>query len=69
MSSYVQMKELLFPMIGHFYLPTDRIFARIEKEVKMHEARENPNNYINILKKHGTIIHIPGIVYDWKSTC
>lgn len=59
--------ELLFPMVGHSYLPADRVFARIEKSVKCKEVIINPKEYVNIFNEYGTTVPLNGLVYNWKN--
>lgn len=53
-------------MVGS-YLPSDRVFARIEKVIKRKEVISQPEEYIDIFKDHGTVISLNNIVKDWKS--
>lgn len=65
---HVSVIELLFPMVGHSFLPADRVFARIEKDVKL-EIIESPIGYLKISQEeHGIAIHLAGKVFDWKAT-
>lgn len=53
-----------FPIRGHSFMPPDRVFGRIEKDYRKHESLVSPNNYYDILKKHG-IVQILG--RDWSN--
>lgn len=44
-----------FPVVGHSYLPADRVFGRIEKEFRKRSEIINPNGYYSILEKHGNL--------------
>lgn len=60
--------EILFPVVGHSFLPPDRVFAKIEKEIKSREVMTSPDDYYEIFTCHGTVYYL-GIdikVYDWK---
>lgn len=61
--------ELIFPMVGHSFLPSDRVFARIEKDIRKHEVIALPQDYVDIFSQHGTPIALHNKVYDWKSAC
>lgn len=60
--------EIIFPVVGHSFIPPDRVFARIEKVIRKHEVISNPQEYIEILRDHGTVFNlgdeIP--VLDWR---
>ncbi|KAL4720419.1 hypothetical protein ACJJTC_002453 [Scirpophaga incertulas] len=61
--------ELIFPVPGPSFMPADRIFGLIEKEIKNKEQIIHPIEYHEIYHKYGIINHlgtdIP--VKDWKS--
>lgn len=60
--------EILFPVVGHSFLPSDRIFAKIEKEIKRREVICSPDEYYEIFLNHGTVYYL-GLnvkVYNWK---
>lgn len=67
--SNVKMVELIFPVPGHSFMPADRIFGYIEKDVKNKEVILNPSEYINIYKRYGTVrkLGVDYSVKDWKS--
>ncbi|VEN36138.1 unnamed protein product [Callosobruchus maculatus] len=67
--AHLQQIELIFPMVGHSFLPSDRVFARIEKDIKKHEVLVLPQDYVNIFAEHGTPINLEDKVFDWKSAC
>lgn len=62
--------EIIFPVVGHSFLPSDRIFGHIEKVVKKNDTIIRPDEYINIFKMFGDVNQLgeSGFdVYDWKS--
>lgn len=59
--------EVIFPVVGHSFLPSDRVFARIEKVVKKKTVIVSPNDYTAIFGEFGTTIPLEGKVFDWKS--
>ncbi|CAF4940748.1 unnamed protein product [Pieris macdunnoughi] len=66
---HVKKHEMIFPMVGHS-LPSDRVFAKIEKEVKKMSVICDPQMYVNLFTKHVTIVKHLGVdveVYDWKN--
>lgn len=66
---HVKIVELIFPVPGHSFMPADRIFGHIEKEVKNKEVIINPSEYIEIYNRYG-IVHKLGedcAVKDWKA--
>lgn len=59
--------EFIFPIVGHSYLPSDRVFGRIEKEIKKtSDPIVDPDQYNNIFSNHGTVVQLGDKVYDWK---
>jgi len=61
--------EITFPMVGHSFLPPDRVFGLIEKNLRKKDTILKPEQYEEILAKHGTV-HKVGVtvpVYDFKS--
>lgn len=62
--------EIIFPVVGHFFLPPDRVFAQIKKSVKAKESLVSPAEYYEIYKKFGTIVQVGSDecpVLDFKS--
>lgn len=47
--------RIIFPVRGHSYLPPDRVFGRVEKDIKKKEYITAPSEYYNIFQKHGTL--------------
>ncbi|KAJ8735227.1 hypothetical protein PYW07_006847 [Mythimna separata] len=64
----VKSLELIFPIVGHSFIPPDRVFARIEKEIRKREIMANPEEYHEIIKNFATVIKLGDDckVYDWK---
>lgn len=58
--------EYVFPVVGHSFLPPDRVFARIEKTIKKTPVITTPDEYINIFSQFGSIIPLADKVFDWK---
>lgn len=58
--------ELVFPVPGHSFLPADRVFGNIERELKRKEVIVEPTEYHDIFKKYGTVVKME-MVYDWKA--
>lgn len=56
--SNVQSLELVFPVVGHSFIPPDRVFAQIEKEVRKRETIVQPEEYIEIINQWSTIIRM-----------
>ena len=47
--------KYFFPVRGHSFLPCDRAFGRIEREIKTHDIVSLPTEYIDMLKHHGRV--------------
>lgn len=65
----VKNVTLLFPVVGHSFIPPDRVFGRIEKEIQKRENIVNPQEYVDIFSGVGTVCNLGTDVqvYDWKS--
>lgn len=60
---------MYFPITGHSYLPSDRVFGHIEREVKRKEVIIQPQEYHNIIANYATLILMGNSdckVLDWK---
>lgn len=47
---------LTFPVRGHSFLPADRVFGRVEKEVKTVPVITQKEEYQTIYKRHGVVL-------------
>lgn len=65
----VKKVELVFPVVGHSYIPPDRVFAQIEKEVRKHEVISGPQQYLDIISQFSTVNKLDTDieVLDWKT--
>ena len=62
--------ELLFPVRGHSFLPCDRLFGRIEKELKTNNTILEPKRFHEIFSHHcDKVFHIRTDWFcdDWKT--
>lgn len=64
----VEAMQLVFPVTGHSYLPPDRVFGRIEKDIRKEEEILAPSQYHEIMQKHETVRQLgrDWKVFDWK---
>lgn len=62
--------EIVFPVVGHSFLPADRVFAHIEKQLRKIENIINPSEYIDVVSQYATVINVATTcqIFDWKST-
>ena len=65
---HIKCVELVFPIVGHSFLPPDRVFAQIERKVKKCSTIIDPETYINIIKDYSTVLKMGEdySVFDWK---
>ncbi|KAI4469552.1 dna-directed rna polymerases i ii and iii subunit rpabc2 [Holotrichia oblita] len=56
----IQLVELVYPVVGHSFLPPDRVFGQIERKIK---------KYANIIKEYATVLRMGEDypIFDWKS--
>jgi len=62
--------ELMFPVRGHSFLPCDRLFGRIEKELKSKDSILCPKGYHDVFKNHCASMYDCGTDWhtaDWKT--
>ncbi|KAK3764422.1 hypothetical protein RRG08_040018 [Elysia crispata] len=60
-----QLKILYtFPIRGHSFLPADRVFGRVEQEIRRNPTILLPDDYLAILSNHG---HVHQYGNDWNS--
>lgn len=61
--------EVVFPVRGHSFIPPDRVFGHIEVECKKKEIILEPQEYLHIFSKYGTVLKVGKDVeiYDWKT--
>lgn len=62
--THIKKIELVFPIPGHSFIPPDRVFGLIEKEIRYMENIITPEEYIDVY--HGTLVHFDNVL-DWKS--
>lgn len=62
---------LIFPIVGHSFLPPDRVFGRIEKVLKKIETVITPEEYNTIFASYGKVVKcgVDFQVYNWKDAC
>lgn len=65
----IEKVEVFFPVVGHSYIPPDRLFGQIERIIKRTPEITNPGQYRDILQKWGTVyklgVDVP--ILDWKT--
>lgn len=64
----VTFVQITFPIVGHSFLPSDRIFGRVEKSIRKLKTIVNPDEYKTIFKDYGTVLELGKHfeVYNWK---
>lgn len=63
---HIKTVELVFPIPGHSFIPPDRVFGLVEKEIKRMETILKPVEYIEVFKKYGTVVLLNNVKY-WKT--
>ncbi|XP_050542186.1 uncharacterized protein LOC126907768 [Daktulosphaira vitifoliae] len=71
--SHIKNVNYFYPIVGHSFIPPDRIFGRLEKQFKKIACMTSINDYLKIFETVGTVINVSSTnvckVYDWKSSC
>lgn len=70
-SRTIKRVEIIFPVTGHSFLPSDRIFALTEKQIRKKETILRPQEYIDIVEQHATVYRLGTEVpiLDYKTQC
>lgn len=65
---HIKKMEIIFPVVGHSFLPADRVFGRIEKEFRKRDTIIEPRGYSDIIKEYSSLISVEEdcLVQDWK---
>lgn len=64
----IKKMELVFPVTGHSFMPADRIFGNIEKEIRKREVITSPSEYAAIIGQYTTVTELTKIpIYNWKN--
>ncbi|XP_050303477.1 uncharacterized protein LOC126741171 [Anthonomus grandis grandis] len=61
--------QVFFPVVGHSFMPPDRVFGNIEKVVRRTAEILEPSHYVNMIKDRATVFKM-GVdfqVFDWKT--
>ncbi|XP_045457147.1 uncharacterized protein LOC123667235 [Melitaea cinxia] len=66
--AHVKEIQLFFPVRGHSFLPADRLFGRIEKDVRKIPVITTREEYFEIFSKHGRVCELgkEWCLYDVK---
>lgn len=61
--------EVVYPVTGHSFIPPDRVFAQIEKQVRKLDTIINPEDYLKIIEAFSTIRRLGDDtpVYDFET--
>lgn len=61
--------QLVFPITGHSFLPPDRVFANIEKDIRKSEVIVSPEEYVSKIARFATVLRLGDdvVVQDWKT--
>lgn len=61
---------LTFPVPGHSFIPPDRVFGNIERVVNKEETILQPEEYLKIFSRFGTVLQLSKdvTILDWKET-
>lgn len=65
----IEQIQILFPVVGHSYIPPDRVFGQIERVYKKNTVVIHPDEYVNLIKKFATVYRVGTDVQvkDWKN--
>lgn len=52
---HIEKLEVIFPVVGHSYLPPDRVFGNIEKVDRIINTLVSPDEYYEIFGTFGSV--------------
>lgn len=61
---HISKIEFIFPVVGHSYMPPDRVFGLIERKVKNNPAITDPEEYYKIISE---VSYIQILGKDWDA--
>lgn len=56
--------EVIFPIVGHSFMPPDRVFGLIESKIKKTNVILDPKDYESIIEKYSKVLWLGN---DWKA--
>lgn len=61
--------EIIFPVRGHSFIPPDRVFGHIERDIRRMEIILEPEEYLNIFSRYETVLKVGTDVeiQDWRN--
>lgn len=69
-NKHIKTVEIVFPIVGHSFIPPDRVFAQIEKKIRRKEVIVQPEEYVNFIEENFTVWNLADpetvTVYDWR---
>lgn len=65
----IQRIELIFPIVGHSFMPPDRVFGISERKIKKTEIITNPEQYVRMIEQNATVFKLTKDwdAFDWKT--
>lgn len=65
----IKTVDITFPIVGHSFIPPDRVFGNVEKDLKKRDTILSPEEYEEVLLKHATVHKVGSTVpiKDWKT--
>lgn len=65
---YIKTVEIIFPVVGHSFLPLDRIFGLIEREIRKKDIILDRKQY-EIIEKYSTVLRLgeDWHICDWRT--
>lgn len=65
----VEKVEMWYPIVGHSFIPPDRVFGKLERDFKRMTVIEGPEEYVKVINDYATVLRLGETcpVNDWKS--
>nr|CAH7751519.1 unnamed protein product [Callosobruchus chinensis] len=64
----IEQVEIFFPVVGHSYIPPDRLFGNIEKTIKRKPEITSSQQYIQVLQKWGSVYRLGRFRLEYLSS-
>lgn len=66
--AHIKTIEMIFPIVGHSFMPPDRVFGLVEQEVKKKAIFTKPDQYTEIIARYSTVRNVnEWTIFNWKA--
>lgn len=55
---HIKSIEVIFSVRGHSFLPSDRVFGKIERDIRKHKVIANPSEYLDTIGYRTAVLNL-----------